>query len=189
MTQETGILFYGWAAYLSAAAAILTFFTGRLFFWTGKGFGKLNDLFSIFQFILTIPLIFLFNQLMTPPRVITIILSSAMGLGGIIFSAAGQIRLLVGQIDFEGSQKYFPAGGAIGFWLMMANLSAAGSPELPGGLIWTGLGAGLGYLLVAGGFLKGGHSAPIFISGSILLGILYPTWAIWLGNLLIASLS
>ena len=180
---------YGWAAILSAAATILTFISGILFFAGAKWIGKLNDLFSVFQVLLMIPLIFFFNQLITPPNFLTRLISSMFGLGGILVSAYGQIRLLLNRIDFEQSQRYFPAGGAIGFWLIMVNISMIGARTLPPVLVWIGIAAGVGYLLVVGGFIKGGQQDPIFYSGSFLLGICYPVWSIWLGKIILESLA
>jgi hypothetical protein len=182
------IQIYGWAAYLSAGATILTFLTGILFFSFGKWFGKINDLFSVFQVLLMIPLVVLFNQLMTSPSYSSRILSSLFGLGGILITAYGQIRFITGRIDFEGSLKYFLAGGAIGIWLIMVNLYSIGLGELTGALVWIGMVAGLGYLLVVGGFLKGGQRDPVFYTGSAMLGICYPVWGFWLGRIILSGL-
>ena len=183
------IKIYGYAAYLSATAVILTFITGILFFSFGQWFGKLNDLFSVFQVMLMIPLILMFNQLMTPPRFSTILITTTFGLGGILISAYGQIRLLLGKIDFEESLKYFPATGAIGFWLIMVNLSSFGSSELPKTLLGIGIAAGVGYLLTVGGFIKGGQQDPLFYSGTLVLGVCYPIWGFWMGRIILASLA
>jgi len=189
MSQNLSLAIYGWSAIFSAAATILTFITGILFFAGARWIGRSNDLFSVFQVLLLVPLIFFFNQLITPPSYSTRILSSIFGLGGILFSAYGQIRLLAGRIDFEESQKFFPAGGAIGFWLIMVNVFSSGSGALPDMLIWVGIAAGAGYLLVAAGFLKGGENDLLFYGGSLLLGICYPVWGIWLGKLILQSLQ
>ena len=114
-------------------------------------------------------------------------ITSLFGLGGILVSALGQIRLVSNKIDFEEPQRYFPAG-AIGFWLIMVNVFARGSVVLPAGLIWVGIGAGIGYLLVVRGFLRGGQQDSFFFGGSLMLGILYPIWGIWLGRLILISL-
>lgn len=189
MNSSIELALYGWSAILSAAATILTFITGILFFTGAKWIGKINDLFSVFQVMLMIPLIFFFNQLITPPSFSTRIISSLFGLGGILVSSFGQIRLLLNQIDFEQSLRYFPAGGAIGFWLIMVNLFSNGSRAIPAPLVWIGIAAGAGYLLVAGGFIKGGQKDPLFYVGSLLLGVCYPAWGIWLGKLILESLG
>ena len=178
-----------WAAYLSSTATILTFISGILFFRFGKWLGKANDIFSVFQVLLMIPLVFLFNSLMTPPRYATIIITSLFGLGGMLISAYGQIRLIIGAINFAESQKYFPAGGAIGFWIILANIFSISSGELPTLMVLTGIGAGAGYLLIAGGFLKGGQNDPVFYIGSLMVGICYPVWGYWMGAAIHASLG
>jgi hypothetical protein len=58
MTPAVNISVYGWAAYLSATATIRTFISGIFFFSGAKWIGKLNDLFSVFQVLLIIPLVF-----------------------------------------------------------------------------------------------------------------------------------
>jgi len=188
MTPVLNISVYGWAALLSAAATILTFVSGILFFSGAKWIGKLNDLFSVLTVLLMIPLVFFFNQLLTPPNLLARFVSSAFGLGGILVSAYGQINLLANRISFEESQKFFPAGGAIGFWLIMVNVSMIGARTLPPVLIWVGIAAGVGYLLIVGGFIKGGQQDPLFYGGSILVGICYPVWGFWLGKILLESL-
>ncbi len=188
MTPAVNFLIYGWAAHLSAAATILTFITGFLFFIIDKNFGKINDLLSVIQVLLMIPLVLFFNQLITPPSFLTRFISSVFGLGGILVSAYGQIRLLANRISFEESQKFFPAGGAIGFWLIMSNVSLIGARTLPTALIGIGIAAGVGYLLIVGGFIKGGQQDPLFYGGSLLLGICYPTWGFWLGKIILESL-
>lgn len=189
MSSEIALYIYGWGAILSAIATILTFLSGILFFAGTRWLGKINDLFSIFQSALMIPLIAFFFQFITPPSYSTLLISSLFGLGGILFSVYGQTRLVLGKISFEESKRFFPAGGAIGFWLIMVNVFSMGALVLPAGLIWTGIAAGVGYLLVAAGFLKGGERDPIFIVGSLLLGVSYPFWGIWLGRLILDSLG
>lgn len=188
MNSDVFLLIYGWAAYLSAAATILTFVTGILFFVLDNGFGWLNDLFGVIQVLLMIPLIFFFDQLITPPSFSARFISSALGMGGILISGYGQIRLLANRISFAESQKFFPAGAAIGFWLVMVNISLMGARTLPIVLIWIGIAAGIGFLLTAAGFFKGGQQDPVFFTGSLLLGICYPAWGFWLGKIILTSL-
>ena len=56
------------------------------------------------------------------------------------------------------------------------------------GAKWIGIAAGIGYLLIVGGFIKGGQRDPIFYGGSFLLGICYPVWGFWLGKIILESL-
>jgi len=173
----------GWSAYLSAAATILTFVTGILFFSVGQPFGTINDVSSVFQVLFMIPLaIVLYHVLPFNARTLGL-----MGILGMIISAIGQSLLVFGRIDFQGSLKFFPAGIAIGIWLLSACSLALASGLFPRGLAWAGLLAGAGYIATVAGFLLGGQQNLLFYLGGLVLGISYPVWAIWLGRSLLAG--
>jgi hypothetical protein len=188
MLNTTLAQFYGWCAYLSAAATILTFLTGILFFTVGEPFGKINDTFSVFQLLLMIPLAVMFVQLLPTSHLLLALTATVLGIGGMLLLAVGQSLLVVGRIDFEGSLKFLPAGAAIGIWLVLVCLLAMVSGLLPQLLGWIGVLAGAGYVLTVAGFLKGGQQDPLFYLGGAVLGIAYPVWAIWLGQLLLSGL-
>jgi hypothetical protein len=179
----------GWAAILSAVATLGTFVTGILFFSLNDRFGWINDLFSVLQVLLMVPLVMLFDALSIPSSILPRIACTFLGLAGMLITAFGQISLLAGKIDFEGSGKYILAGGAIGLWLIAVNLSALNWGNFPAGLLWLGAAAGLGYLITLVGFVIGGQESPIFYGGGLILGVCYPIWGIWLGRLLLAGLA
>jgi hypothetical protein len=184
MTTNPLFQFYGWLAYLGAAATILTFSTGILFFSIGKPFGKINDISSVFQVLLMVPLTILFFQLL-PSNARTLgLLAATIGISGMLVSAFGQSLLVFGRIDFQGSRKFFPAGAAIGIWLIATCSLAAANGLLPHPLAWVGILAGAGYIATVVGFLWGGQQNVLFYIGALVLGIGYPIWAIWLGRLL-----
>ena len=187
MLNPTLTQFYGWCAYLSAAATVLTFLTGILFFTVGEPFGKINDTFSVFQLLLMIPLAVMFVQLPATSHLLPALIATVLGIGGMLLLAVGQSLLVIGHIDFEGSLKFLPAGAAIGIWLILASSLAMVSELLPQLLAWIGVVAGAGYILTVAGFLKGGQQDPLFYLGSLVLGIGYPVWAIWLGQLLLSG--
>lgn len=181
---------YGWIAYLSAAATLLTLITGILFFTVGKRFGepagKINDVASVFQVLLMIPLAILFVQGL--PSAILGWLAAVVGILGMLISAFGQSLLIFGRIDFEGSTRFFPAGGAIGVWLMAICALAMSTGQLPPLMTWIGILAGAGYIATVIGFLWGGQGNALFYIGGFVLGIAYPAWAIWLGRLLLSGM-
>ena len=176
---------YGWLAYLGAAAAVLTFVTGILFFSIGKRWGKINDISSVFQVLLMIPLAIVLFQLW--PFGTVSLLAAAVGIVGMLISAVGQSLLVLGRIDFEGSTKFFPAGAAIGVWLILICAFALGRDQLPDLFSWVGILAGIGYILIVIGFLWGGQQNALFYIGGLVLGIGYPVWAFWLGRLLLSG--
>lgn len=185
MLNDSLLNFYGWAAYLSAVATIVTFITGILFFYLGERFGKINDLSSIFQVLFMLPLALMFVQLMPAKHLLLGVLAALIGIGGMVVSAYGQSLLVLERIDFQQSLRFFPAGGAIGIWLVIISSTSIVDELLPQPLAWIGVLAGLGYILTVVGFLRGGQRNMLFSLGSLVLVISYPIWATWLGRLLL----
>jgi hypothetical protein len=173
-----------WSAYLSAIATILTFITGILFFTVGGAFGKINDISSIFQVLFMIPLAFALYFLLSPSMRTLGLIAAVIGIAGMLLAAYGQSLLVFRKIDFEGSMKYFPAGAAIGIWLVVTCSFALGDNLFPGGLAWAGILAGLSYIVIVAAFLIKGQQNMVFYIGGLILGISYPLWAIWLGRLI-----
>jgi len=182
--ENLTLQFYGWFAYLSAAATILTFITGILFFSIGKPFGKINDISSVFQVLFMIPLAIILARTL-PARYLPLgLIAAIIGVSGMVLSAIGQSLLVFGRIDFQGSLKFFPAGAAIGVWLIFTCFLGTGSGQFPSLLPEIGVIAGIGYLATVIGFIWGGQQNMLFYIGALILGISYPIWAFWLGKLL-----
>lgn len=177
----------GYFAYLSAAATVVTFLTGILFFSVGKPFGKINDISSVLQVVSMLPLTVLFASAIPANPQFLGWITALLGAGGMLVSALGQSLLVVGVIDFERSRRYFPAGAAIGIWLIAVCFSGADSGQLTGWLFWPGLVAGLGYLATVIGFQLGRQTHPAFYLGGILLAVCYPIWSITLARFLLTN--
>lgn len=178
---------YGWAAYLSAVATIITFVTGILFFAVGGAFGKINDISSVLQVLFMVPVAIMSVRSLASGSPALGLIAALVGIAGMLVSAYGQSLLVLDRIDFEGSLKFFPAGGAIGIWLIVVCAVAAVGGQLPQVLAWTGILAGLGYVMTVVGFLRGGQQNPLFYAGGLVLGVGYPVWAIWLGHLIFSG--
>ncbi len=133
------------------------------------------------------PLAIMFLQVLPTNNITLVVMASLLGIAGMFLSGVGQSLLVFGRIDFQRSQKFFPAGGAIGIWLIVVCLLAAGSGQLPQLLAWIGILAGIGYILTVIGFMTGGQQNVLFYTGALALGISYPIWAIWLGRLLLSG--
>ena len=173
-----------WSAYLSAIATMITFITGILFFTVGGAFGKINDISSVFQVLFMIPLALALYRLL-PGNVRTWgLIAALIGIGGMMVAAYGQSLLVVGKIDFEGSMKYFPAGAAIGVWLIVTCAFSLSYNLFPDGLALTGILAGVSYIVIVIAFLVKGQQNMVFYIGGLVLGISYPIWAIWFGRLI-----
>ncbi len=119
MTTASLLHITGWSAYISAAATILTFLTGILFFTMGQSFGRINDISSVVQIPFMMPLTIGLYRLV-PSKAQRLGLSAvAVGVSGMLISVVGQSLPFLDRIDPPASLKFFPAGGiAIGIWLV-----------------------------------------------------------------------
>jgi hypothetical protein len=178
-----------WSAYLSAIATILTFITGILFFAVGLSSGKTNDISSIFQVLFMIPLALNLYRLLPPNTRMLGLIAALVGIAGMLVAASGQSLLVFEKIDFEASLRYFPAGIAIGIWLIVTCSIALTSHLFPGGLAWAGILAGASYIVIVAAFLIKGQQSMLFYISGLVLGISYPLWAIWLGRFISAGAS
>lgn len=178
MTATPLDLFFGWAALLSAAATLGTFVTAILFFAVNPAFGKINDVLSVAQMLLMLP-VAVAMALLTQADYAWLV--AAVGSTGMMVVAVLQALLVLGRVRFEQTIGAVLASGAlIGLWLIAANaLALAGG--LPWGLGALGIAAGIGYLLSAAGFFWGGQRHPLFYVGGLLTVAGYSAWAVWLG--------
>ena len=177
----------GWSAYGSAAATILTLLTGILFFTIGQPFGTLEDFSAVLQVVFMIPVAIALHRLLPSTTRSVSLVAAGVGILGMLISAIGQGLLVLGRIDYPTSTKFFPAGLAIGSWLLVVCSLARINGFFPNGLARAGSIAGVGYFVTVAGFLWGGQESPVFYLGGFALGIGYPVWALWLGRLFLAG--
>jgi len=181
-------LIFGWAALLSAVATLGTWITGILFFAVNQAFGKVNDIFSVFQVVLMLPVAVAIYLLTRPGHGWLALLGLAVGCIGMIVVAVLQTLLVVGRVGFQQTiAQVLAAGAAIGLWLIVANALALAGGVVPWGLAAFGTAAGAGYLLAVVGFYRGRQQHPLFHAGSLLMVVGYSVWAIWLGSLLLTG--
>jgi hypothetical protein len=172
-----------WAAYLSAAATVLTFFTGILFFTVGQPFGTINDAASVFQMLFMLPLALALYQTLRPSAPVPVLLASAVGVLGMLIAATLQALLVFRKVEYEQTiGTVLAAGGAVGIWLAVTGVVALVGGVFPAGLAWLGILSGSGYVLLVVGFWIGGQENALFYIGSLVAVIGYSVWAIWLGR-------
>ena len=183
-----GLHIVGWAAYLSAAATIVTFVTGILFFTAGQPFGTIQDTSSALQVLLMPPISLVLYALFRPYAPALSLLATAVGIAGMLVAGVLQVLLVFRAVQFEPTiRTTLTAGGAIGVWLVLvAALSLTGG-ILSRGLAWSGIVAGGGYILLVFGFWLGGQQHPLFWTGSLAAVAGYAVWAIWLGHALLSG--
>lgn len=118
---------FGWAALLSAVATIGTLVTGILFFAVNERFGKINDIVSVFQVVLMLPVAVAMYLLTRPSNGGLALLALAVGSMGMVIVAVLQALLVVEMVSFEQTiRAVLSAGAVIGLWLVLANVVALG---------------------------------------------------------------
>ena len=174
-----------WIAYASAAVTVITFVTGILFFSIGQPFGTIQDAASALQVLLMLPIaIVLLNRFRSDAPVLSG-LATIVGVVGMLVAAVRQALLVLRAVRFESTiGTVLAAGGAIGAWLAVMKGLALVSGAFPGGLAWSGIVAGCGYILLMIGFWLGGQEHLLFWGGSLAAVAGYATWAICLGRAL-----
>jgi hypothetical protein len=151
-----------WSALISAAGTVLTFLTGILFFSIGQPFGTIEDVASVIQVAFMIPLAIGLYWLIPSTMKAVDFFSAAVGVLGMLIVCIGQGLLVLARIDYPTSMKFFPAGVAIGIWLLIVSWLARTNEFFPNGLAWAGFVAGFGYFVTIAGFLWGGQESPVF---------------------------
>jgi hypothetical protein len=175
-------LLFGWTLYLSAVATIATAITAILFFTLGERFGKLNDAVSVLQMLLMLPVSAGLFLLIRHGGAELALLATVVGATGMLVAAVLQALLVINVVRYEQTiAAVLTAGGAIGLWLLLANILALTVAALPSGLAISGIAVGVGYILVALGFRIGGQEHPLSYTGAVLVIVGYSVWAIWLG--------
>jgi hypothetical protein len=183
-----GLHIVGWAAYLSAAATVVTFVTGVLFFTVGQPFGTIQDASSALQVLLMPPIALVLYFLSRPHAPALSLLATVVGIAGMLVAGTFQVLLVFRAVQFAPTiRPTLTAGGAIGVWLVMVGAIGIASGTLPSGLAWWGIVAGGGYILLVIGFWLGGQQHPLFWTGSLAAVIGYAVWAFSLGHALLSG--
>jgi hypothetical protein len=130
-----------------------------LFVATGD-FGPLADLSSLFYVAFTIPVVLALHVILRSQGPALSLAAATIGILSLLVLGIFQALLITGTLTYE---------------------------QFPLGLIWAGLIAGVGLLLLGVGFWAGGQQSPVSVIGALTSYISYPIWVIWLGRWLLRS--
>jgi hypothetical protein len=175
----------GWSAYVSAAATIIGAVTLVIFFSVGDPFGIMNDVSSVIIGLTGIILLFALYQLHRSVAPVMSLVAFVIGALAMLTAAVLQTLLVAIRMDFGVITTY--AFGVFGASLIIYGYLVLVNATLPRALGWWGIVAGLGYVLVTTGFIISGPNHPLTYIGGLTSVIAYPTWAIWLGRVLLKS--
>ncbi len=175
----------GWSAYVSAAATIIGAVTLVIFFSAGDPFGIMNDISSVVIGLTGIIILFAMYQLHRSVAPVISLVAFAVGALAMLTAAVLQTLLVTIRLDFGVITTY--TFGVFGASLVVYGYLVIANKTLPRGLGWWGIVAGAGYILVTTGFILGGPNSNLTYIGGLTSVIAYPTWAIWLGRVLLKS--
>lgn len=185
MNKISLLRFAGWSAYVSAIATIVGAVTLVIFFSIGDPFGIINDISSVIIGLTGILILFAMHQLHRSAAPVMSLVAFVIGALAMLTAAVLQTLLVAIRMDFGVITTY--AFGVFGASLMIYGFLVLVNATLPRALGWWGMAAGLGYVLVVTGFIVSGPNHPLTYIGGLVSVIAYPTWAIWLGRVLLKS--
>jgi hypothetical protein len=209
------VTYAGWSAILSGALDLIGFVFLLLFFaleaprWIKSGepntpplFGTLNDASFIFVALFMIPVAVALNKMNRSQSPTLSLVSLVIGMTGMLATAIIQALYVPRLIQTQ--QEVVLLGIALGFlglWMILVN-ALGRAANLPRGLAWLGIVAGVSIILLPGAGIAIGGSAflhdpsialrsPLFMfafaSGILGFSIGYAIWAILLGRLFLTG--
>src|SRR5215813_12202939 len=163
----------GWAAIVSVVANLLSLITFIMFIVAGD-FGPLADIPSLLWVALTIPVALAMHLILRSQAPVLSLAAAIIGILGLLVIGIFQALLVMHVLTFEQqSPVVITASAAVGIWLVLANYLARRGTLFPPGLIWAGLIAGVGFLLLVVGYWVGGLKSPVMIIGYLVSTISY----------------
>jgi hypothetical protein len=178
----------GWSAILSAIATLVGAVTLVIFFSVGEPFGTINDVSSVVIGLTAILILFALYQIHRPSAPTVSLVAFLIGALAMLIAALLQALLVINVLNFGAfGETVTVMFGIFGASLVTFGWLVYSSGTMPRRLAWAGIAAGIGYVLVNVGFILGGENHPLAYLGGALAVIAYPTWAIWLGRVLLKS--
>ena len=181
MEKNSLFRFAGWSAYVSAAATILGAVTLVIFFSVGDPYGKINDVSSVIIGLTAMLILFALYQIHRTSAPMVSLIAFLIGALAMLVAAVLQAWLVLSGTNFGTIVTLM--FGVFGASLATFNWLAYSNETLPRGLAWTGIAAGIGYVLVTAGFIHGVSDHLLTYIGGALAIIAYPVWAFWLGRI------
>jgi hypothetical protein len=77
--------------------------------------------------------------------------------------------------------------GIVGLWWLANSIVSLVHGTLPAGIAWVGVLVGVSTLVGMVGFLMGGQEHPLAAISFIVIAVVVPIWAFWLGRVLASN--
>lgn len=153
----------------------------------GDPFGKINDISSIVIALSSIPMLLALHKLHHNVSHALSFGALTVGVAAMLIAGVVQTLFVFGVFEYEQTVYISPLGfGALGVAIAVYGYLAHIGKTFPSALPVLGMLAGIGYALVAFGFLLGGENHLLSYVGGSIAVIAYPSWAIWLGRQLLS---
>jgi hypothetical protein len=178
--------FAGLSAWLAAAMTVVGAVTLLLFFSRGGRWGTWNDASSVVLMLAMIPVALLLTIIALEVVTTVALVMGAVGIGAMLVLAALQALLVAGRVTYEQTKvAVLIGGGVVGIWYLLTAI-VTGSTGLPDGMRVAAAVAGLGFIAVGIGFLRGGQDDRLAQAGGLALFVASLVFLVWIGALLLA---
>jgi hypothetical protein len=187
--------FVGWSTTLSGISSAIALVAIGIFFAGVQTFGPINDIAIGVMALTMVPAaiaIYTVQHSLSPAFALVGVFIGLIGMIGLVIF---QTLLVLGKVKINSYAKVSEPTlvvsligfAAIGIWLIVVNLLRITENDIPSGLAWDGLVAGLGFLLFPVAYWRTSMMHPLTVILGMVWQIGYPIWAIWSGlNLLSA---
>lgn len=176
----------GVSALVAAVATVVGAITLILFFAKGGQWGLINDVSSIVMMLATIPVALAIADT-TATRVGWAAGAATVGLVGMLGASLTQGLLVARRYTYQQLLPWTLGFGAVvGLWYLLIGLGGITFPLLDNGLIGLNelaIAAGISFIALGYGFLRGNERHPLSIVGGIVLLVASTWFFVWIGML------
>lgn len=177
----------GVSAWVAAAMTVVGAATLMLFFSRGGRWGTWNDASSVVLMLAMIPVALVLTVIALEVVTTLALVIGAIGISAMLVLAVLQALLVAGRVTYEQTKvAVLSLGSVVGVWYLLTAI-ATGSTDLPDGLRLAAAVAGLGFIAVGIGFLRGGEQDRLAQVGGLILFVASLGFLVWLGALLLGG--
>ena len=185
--MTTLAVFAGWSALVAAAATVVGAVLLMLFFSRGQPWGTLNDIASVILMLATIPVALVIGAIEAERMTTVAEVIAAIGIVGMLLAAGFQTALVARWRTYEQLlARTLGAGAIVGAWYILAGLIAL--PDvLPAPLPVLSIVAGVSFIAIGYGFIRGAQDHVVSKAGGVGLLLASTTFLALLGVRLVTG--
>jgi hypothetical protein len=187
VTGVSAAQFAGVSAWIAAAATIVGMMTLVLFFARGGRWGPANDAASVVLMLAMIPVALVLAAIELEVVTTTALIVAIIGIVPMVAVAILQALLVVGRVTYEQTKvAVLGLGAVVGLWYLLTAI-VSGATDIPDGVRLLAAVAGVGFIAVGYGFVRGGERHPASAIGGLLAFVGSLAFQVWLGWLLVSE--